>query len=133
MSKKKTLLILTTVYRRWVRQGDLVLEICERQSGSCKGLIVIFYLNILPKFQRQNSKEKPTTSQEALIIRKNLFERNIGYQLPFKVRLKGNFKKVDFLRVHESKQFLLRRELRVWVVVEEMIDESSLNGALLVF
>ncbi|CAB4409309.1 unnamed protein product [Rhizophagus irregularis] len=36
-----TLLFLfnkTTVYR-WVRQGDLVLEFCERQSGSCKGLI----------------------------------------------------------------------------------------------
>lgn len=56
--------------------------------------------------------------------------RNIGYQLPFKVRLKGNFKKVDFLRVHESKQFLLRRELRVWVVVEEVRLLLALAAAL---
>ncbi|UZO09026.1 uncharacterized protein OCT59_029266 [Rhizophagus irregularis] len=55
---------------------------------------------------------------------------NIGYQLPFKVRLKGNFKKVDFLRVHESKQFLLRRELRVWVVVEEVRLLLALAAAL---
>uniref|UniRef100_U9TMF4 Uncharacterized protein n=1 Tax=Rhizophagus irregularis (strain DAOM 181602 / DAOM 197198 / MUCL 43194) TaxID=747089 RepID=U9TMF4_RHIID len=55
---------------------------------------------------------------------------NSCYQLPFKVRLKGNFKKVDFLRVHESKQFLLRRELRVWVVVEEVRLLLALAAAL---